>query len=636
MNKFVKKVTSGILLCTVLAYATPVLAYTKDETVYTKIDGNGKNYKTIVTNHLSGEEELINDLTDLINIKNVNGDEEFSQEGNKIIWKSNGNDIYYQGESKKELPVDCNIKYELDGKEMSKEEITGKSGKIKITIQYTNKDEHTVKIAGKNTTLYTPFIVGTGIIFNNENSKNIETSNGKIVDDGSKTIVAGIVVPGLQESLGLNKDVIDIPDSIEITMDADNFEIGTMIAYITPKLLEESDLEIFDKLEDVYTQVDKLQQASQEIEKGANTLAEGATTFSEKSQEFNNAMNQVQNGVANATNSYNQIDDGINTLNKNTGALESGAKNLSDGSKALSEGITTIDENVGKLEAGAKALESGEATLSAGIDQVIAGVNGIKIEDNSKEIENLQKLVEANQDTINKLNETNKSLEKMLEVSTDETTISNLQTQIESNKQLIGLLQMNVKAQNETISTLQATDMSKIQALQQGLTGIKQGITEIQSGTSNLSNGLTQLKQGTSTIADKTQELVSGTSQLYNGTKQVSVGTKALRSGSLDMKTGLNTINGATTQLRDADNVLTDGAITIADGATTLSDGISEFNRTGINKICDYVNNDIKDITNRLEKLQQLSEEYNSFTMKDEEVKGNVEFIIIMEDKKEE
>ena len=108
---------------------------------------------------------------------------------------------------------------------MSKEDITGKSGKVKITIQYTNKEEHTVKIEGRNTVLYTPFIVGCGTIFNNDNNKNIEITNGKAVNDGSKTTVVGIVVPGLQESLGLDKDVIDIPDSIEITMDTTKFEM---------------------------------------------------------------------------------------------------------------------------------------------------------------------------------------------------------------------------------------------------------------------------------------------------------------------------------------------------------------------------------------------------------------------------
>ena len=634
MNKIMKKITAGTVLCTMLAYATPVLAYTKDETVYSKINENGEKTKTIVTDHLSGEEELVNDLTDLLNIKNVSGEEEFSQDGNKIIWKTNGNDVYYQGESQKELPVECNIKYELDGKEMSKDEITGKSGKVKITIQYTNKEEHTVKIEGKNTTLYTPFIVGCGTMFNNDKNKNVEITNGKVVNDGSKTTAVGIVVPGLQESLGLDKAVINIPDSIEITMDTTEFEMGTMVAYITPKVLENSDLEIFDKLEEIYSQVDTLKSASKQIEDGANTLVEGTTTYSEKSKEFNNAMSQVSEGIENATNSYNQLDNGIDTLNKSAGTLTSGAKKINDGTKALSSGINSVDTNVGKLSAGVQKLEVGENKISAGVDRMKEGISTIDITNAASKIKDLQQLNAANQNTVKTLKATNETLTKMLKDATDEETKATLQKQITSNTQLIGLLNQNINAQNETIETL--SQMGKLQELSEGLTELETGVKSLQEGTETLGAGLTELKAGTETLAKKIQELSAGTSTLYSGTKQISTGTKTLKDGSTEMKSGLNTINGATSQLLTADNSLTEGAETIAEGAKTLANGIKEFNTTGINKICNFINSDVKNVTNRLQKLEELSNEYSTFTMKDEEVKGNVQFIMLMDDSKKD
>lgn len=212
-----------------LIYTSPVLAYTKDETVYTKLDSNGESYKTIVTDHISGEEQIINDLTDLSNIKNVSGEEVYTIDGNKITWKTNGEDIHYQGESTKELPITCKIKYELDNVEMTKDEIEGKSGRAKITISYTNNEKHIVKINGGNQTLYTPFVIGSGIVFDNKNNKNIEVQNGKIINDGSKTTIVGITAPGLQESLGVDKDIVDIPEKIEITMDTTNFKLGTIM-----------------------------------------------------------------------------------------------------------------------------------------------------------------------------------------------------------------------------------------------------------------------------------------------------------------------------------------------------------------------------------------------------------------------
>lgn len=196
-RKLISKITSGILLCTMVAYGAPVMAYTKDETVYSKLESNGNSYNTIVNSHIKNEEEnkLITDLTDLLNIKNTNGDETFNLEGNNLSWNAEGKDIYYQGESSKELPVNCTVKYELDGTEITAKELAGKSGKVKITIKYTNKDAHEVKINGRNETLYTPFVAVCGTIVDNDKNKNIEITNGKIVNDGSKSVLMGMALP---------------------------------------------------------------------------------------------------------------------------------------------------------------------------------------------------------------------------------------------------------------------------------------------------------------------------------------------------------------------------------------------------------------------------------------------------------
>ena len=134
-NKVISKIVASTLLCSMVGYTLPVFAYTKDETVYSKLDSEGKNYKTIVSTHIENSEyaDEINDMSDLLNIKNTSGDETYTQDGNKFVWNANKNDIYYQGESEKELPIECEVKYELDGKEVSANEIAGKSVKVKVT-----------------------------------------------------------------------------------------------------------------------------------------------------------------------------------------------------------------------------------------------------------------------------------------------------------------------------------------------------------------------------------------------------------------------------------------------------------------------------------------------------------------------
>lgn len=148
-NKIISKVIASSLIFAMGAISSaPVLAYTKDETVYTKADSKGSSYQTIVSEHLKNTDnlELLNDISELLNIINVNGEEDPVKNGTSIQWKGSGNDIYYQGNTEKELPIDCIIKYELDGEEISANDLAGKSGRVKITIEYTNKESRIVNI----------------------------------------------------------------------------------------------------------------------------------------------------------------------------------------------------------------------------------------------------------------------------------------------------------------------------------------------------------------------------------------------------------------------------------------------------------------------------------------------------------
>ena len=637
-KKVISKITSGVLLCTMLAYTTPVLAFTKDETVYSKIDSNGNNYNTIVNDHIINDEQeqLINDISDLLNIKNVNGDEEFSQDGNNLAWHAEESDIYYQGESQKELPIECNVKYELDGNEITASELVGKNGKVKITIEYINKDAHTVNINGKDQTLYTPFVVVCGTIIDNNNNRNIEITNGKTVDDGSKTTVIGISLPGLQESLNISKDKIDIPNTIEITMDSTDFELNNIVTYVTPKVLEENDMELFKKLDKIYNQVDTLQSSSKQIEEGANSLKEGTATYSEKSQEFNNAVEQVSKGVSSVNQNYSKIDAGISSLNDSSATLESGAKSVSEGTLAVSENLQTISSKLTELQTGTQSLKQGEVQLEAGLDQIITSVSTIQGTDNSAKITELNQLITTNQKTINSLKTANETLTTQLKVIKDEETKQTITTQIETNKSIIKLLETNIVAYKETISTLKSADMSSIKELQTALSNLKQGLQSLQTGTDTLYNGTTALQTGTGALASKTKELAQGTQGLYEGTIKISEGTATLNSGSTQLKQGLNTLDAGGTKLGTASNQLTEGANTLSEGATTLAEGITKFNEEGIDKICDYINGDLKDISARLEKLQELSEDYNNFTMLNDGNKGNVKFIMIMDSIKKE
>lgn len=598
-----KKIISGALLCTMLAYTTPVLAFTKDETVYSKTDANGNTYSTIVSDHITNEnqDKMINDISDLLNIKNVNGDEEFSQDGNNLVWNADGSDIYYQGESQKDLPIECNIKYELDGKEITAQELAGKSGKVKITIEYKNKDAHTVNINEKNETLYTPFVVVCGTILDNEHHRNIEITNGKVIDDGSKTTVLGISLPGMQESLNIKKDKLDIPDTIEITMDSTDFELSNIVTYVTPKIIEKDDLDIFNKLDDIYSQVNTLQSSSKQIEDGANNLKTGVDTYKEKSQEFNSAMTQIAQGTGTINSNYNKIDEGINTLNV-------GSKNLKNGAEQLNSGINQLSSSVSNLPQGIESLYQGSANLNAGITGVASGVNTLK--------DNLTKTTTT---SITELTKNNAVLQKTIEALGEEQPelVATLKAQKAENEQII-------KALTPTEET-----NAKMQSLSNGLNAVTAGSQSLKENLGNLNTAVGQLPEAINKIT-------AGSNALEEGTKTLQTGASNLNNGSKALKNGISSLDTNTQKLAEANNQLTEGTTTISDGVTTLTEGIAKFNREGIDKICNYINGDLKDITNRLEKLQELSQEYNNFTMLNNGDKGNVKFIMIMDSIKKE
>lgn len=598
-----KKIISGALLCTMLTYTTPVLAFTKDETVYSKTDVNGNAYSTIVSDHITNEnqEKMINDISDLLNIKNVNGNEELTQNGDNLVWNADGSDIYYQGESQKDLPIECNIKYELDGKEITAQELAGKSGKVKITIEYKNKDAHTVNINGRNETLYTPFVVVCGTILDNEHHRNIEITNGKVIDDGSKTTVLGISLPGMQESLNIEKDKLDIPDTIEITMDSTDFELSNIVTYVTPKIIEEDDLEIFNKLDDIYSQVDTLRSSSKQIEDGANNLKTGVDTYKEKSQEFNSAMTQIAQGTGTINSNYNKIDEGINTLN-------AGSKSLKNGAEQLNSGINQLSSSVSNLPQGIEALYQGSANLNTGITGVASGVNTLK--------DNLTKTTTT---SITELTKNNAVIQKTIEVLGEE------------QPELVAALKAQ-KAENEQIiKELTPTEETnaKMQALNNGLNAVTVGSKSLKENLGNLNTAVGQLPEAIN-------QITAGSSSLAEGTKTLQTGASNLNNGSKALKNGISSLDTNTRKLAKANNQLTEGTTTISDGAATLAEGITKFNREGIDKICDYINGDLKDITNRLEKLQELSQEYNNFTMLNNGDKGNVKFIMIMDSIKKE
>lgn len=345
----------------------------KDETVYIICNTDGSTKKIIVSDHLENSgSSMINDISTLDGIKNVKGDESFTQNGDKYVWQANGSDIYYQGISSSALPVDMRITYLLDGKEISPGEISGKSGRVTIRFDYTNNEKRTVTVDGKETELFVPFLMVTGTVLDNSRFTNITVTNGKLINDGDRSAVLGFAMPGMQENLDIDKKDFEVPDYVEISADVKDFELVTCMTVSTTELFSKIDTGKLDT-GDIDGTLKEFSVASQKLMDGTSDLYDGISTLFERSAELADGTQQLADGTAELKSGAGTLSDGASRLAEGAAELESGAKELKTGTEDLISGAGSLSDGANELNSGADKLESGASELEAGADKLQSG-----------------------------------------------------------------------------------------------------------------------------------------------------------------------------------------------------------------------------------------------------------------------
>lgn len=360
----------------------------KDETVYVIADSTGKATSTIVSAWLRNPDgkEKLTDASDLKDITNVKGDETFTQKGNEITWDAAGSDIYYQGTTSKETPVTEKITYFLDGKEVSPQEIAGKSGKVKIRFDYTNNEKAKATIGGKEEEINVPFIVVSGMALG-DNFTNVDVTNGKVISNGAGNMVVGIAMPGLKDSLNIDEeelsDNISIPDYVEVTADAVDFELDMTMSIVSSS----SSLNVdgaFD-FSDLDSKIDDLTDAVDELSNGSGELADGLKKLNDKMPEFSNGLNDLQSGITSYTDGAKTLADGISTLKNSSGELINGVDQLKSSVNTLNNGVQTLNKAVSakmsdkeKEATRAQASQAAQAAVDAQLADGSEQFNGIK------------------------------------------------------------------------------------------------------------------------------------------------------------------------------------------------------------------------------------------------------------------
>lgn len=396
LNRISKTVISGLLVTSLVvsngAYAN-AQKISKDESVYVNADESGATTKITVSNWLknAGINGTINDESDLKDIQNVKGDETFTQNGDDVQWSAGSNDIYYQGTTDKELPVGVEIKYELDGKEIAAKDLLGQSGKLKITVSYTNKSKSTQTINGEKQEMYTPFVMATGIILPDDKFSNVEVDDGKIINEGSNNIVVGFGMPGMAESLDLDEDAADkLPEGFTVTADVTNFSIGNTITFASPSILSDLELDDIDDLDDLENKLEKLVDSSEDLVDGSKKLSNKMGELEDKFDDYQDGEKSLNKGIKDLVNGGTTLKkgvkdytNGVDTLAKGTQSYVNGAKQITDGNKKLYEAVKDMPSSYKEFSDGLQAYTKGVDTLADtktakqltdGADAVTAGI----------------------------------------------------------------------------------------------------------------------------------------------------------------------------------------------------------------------------------------------------------------------
>lgn len=506
----------------------------KDEVVYVMTDGDGQIDHIIVSDKLKnvGNLQDILDKSDLTGIENMKGDEDFTENGDgTVTWHAAGNDITYQGESEKELPVDVSISYELDGRPIKAKDLAGKSGKVTIRFDYTNKEKRMVAVNGKEYEVYVPFTMISGMILDGEKFSNVEVENGKSIAEGDKIIVFGYAVPGLKDSLDLSGDLIDedsldIPDYVEVTADVKDFSLDMTITAMTNDLLDSLSMDDMDETgEDLGEDMDKLEDATQEVLDGADELRDGTS--------------RAYNGAQTLATNMKTLSGGAKTLEQAMGMYTLGVEKINNNMPGLKQGVSVLDTGASKLAKGTAALKEGTDAYVKGVNALAGGLVGDGTEQNPGYLAGVEQLAAGAKSLsgLSGLGQVSSAISLMAAATSDEATYTGADGE-----------------QHATLGYGAAT-------LEGGLGQVIDGVKQMQNGTSGES--LKQLAGGLSTAS----------SMMESAQGKVGQASKVLENGS-------SSLNGAIEAVKTQEEKVETAKKTLQSEKEKLDGEIKEKNQT--------------------------------------------------------
>ena len=578
--------------CAMPAFAAGKSSFSKSETVYAVMNGDGSIKSTTVSEHLYSASGLANvtDKTTLTDIQNTESDAEFTQNGEELVWNTNDTDVYYKGNTDKALPIDVKVTYALDGQEAALEDIIGKSGHLTVTVNLKNNETGTVNVNGKDRTIVTPLITAVGVILGGDAS-NVTAEHGMIESAAKSSVAAFVTLPGVKDSLsGLLPDEVNsiedyLQDTVTVEADVEDFTCPQVMVACATSTAALGTSNVFDlsSINDLTDGINQLNDAMSQLMDGASQLVDGTSQLASGVLALLDGANTLNNGAAALDDGLGQLTNGLDTLSANNAALNAGAQQVADGvlasaNKTLKEG-GLIDEDMtwSNYEAVIdNILTMNDKTLAAGRKKMVRTIweQAPSFKDSQLDLALYLSATKTNHD-----------LEAALKL------MQNFDASM-----LTGALEMvtNADAKNTAKAELKyqvenSQDMADVRAL-------KTSLSQIQFFVSSVN----QYTAGVQTAAD-------GAHSAKDGSAQLAAGTKTLYDG-------VNTLNTGAGQLND--------------GAGQLNDGLNQFNEEGISKLTGALDQDqLHGLKTVLDEMTDRLNDYTSFAGAPDDAESSVKFV---------
>lgn len=598
----------------------------KEEVVYGILNTNGSVNGIYIVNIFDQKGKII-DYGNYSSVRNMTSEDAIALDNNKVTFTNTNDKLYYEGTLKsQELPWNISVKYFMDGKEYSADDIAGKSGALKIKINITQNEKC-------DSTFYKNYALQATVTLDTNKCNNIVADNATIANVGSDKQLTYTILPNKGADITITAQVKDL-EMDAITINGVRLNLDIQI----------DDTELTEKIKELMNGVDKLDNGANDLQSGVSKLKDGSNTLSSGAKALKEGSSDLDEGVKSLQAGVSKMQAALNQLNSKSGTLNTGSSQVKDALLKIQSSLSEVSLSAGKLT----ELVNASAQIKTAINQIYAGIDTLQTNVGYAQYKaamatgglDIDQLQLKNKSAIASMNEQittlTKSYNQIKDVQGYESQAVQLKAQIDQFSNLITLLKGNSTAIGGTETYLNnvTSAISQLYAgakqlnanyatFDEAITGLNQNLSGILVNMSMLSEGINTLVDKYTTLDKGINDYTSGVAQVVASYRGIVGGVGQLSDGSKQLAIGNQTLYTRTNDLIAGVSSLYNGSIDLTDGTGRFKDKTDHLD----SKVNDQINSVLSEVRGNGGKIVSFSSEQNKkvksvqFVLKTQQIK---------------